>query len=61
MAKLAPTAECAIAITFLVMNLERLLQLLLFVFCEVVVFLKDSFDPHLSKRHSRQWQLAIAQ
>lgn len=32
MAKLAPTAECTIAITFLVMNLERLLQQFLFVF-----------------------------
>jgi hypothetical protein len=35
MAKLAPTAECTIAITFLVMNLERWLQPLLFVFFAV--------------------------
>jgi hypothetical protein len=38
MAKLAPTAETAIAMTFLVMNLEPLLQQLLFVVGGVVFF-----------------------
>jgi hypothetical protein len=61
MAKLAPTAECAIAITFLVMNLERLLQLLLFVFFAVVVVLKYAFDPHRSRRQPPRRRLAIAQ
>lgn len=37
MAKLAPTAETAIAITFLVMNLEQLLRQFLFVFFAVVL------------------------
>jgi len=37
MAKLAPTAETAIAMTFLVMNLEQLLRQLLFVFFAVVL------------------------
>jgi hypothetical protein len=36
-AKLAPTAETAIAMTFLVMNLEQLLRQLLFVFFAVVL------------------------
>jgi transposase, IS5 family len=36
MAKLAPTGECTIAITFLVMNLERLLQQFLFVLFAVL-------------------------
>jgi hypothetical protein len=36
MAKLAPTAETAIAVTFLVMNLEQLLRQFLFVFFAVV-------------------------
>jgi mannose/fructose/N-acetylgalactosamine-specific phosphotransferase system component IID len=37
MAKLAPTAETAIAMTFLVMNLEHLLRQFLFVFFGVVL------------------------
>lgn len=37
MAKLAPTAETAIAMTFLVMNLEQLLRQLLFIFFAVVL------------------------
>lgn len=37
MAKLAPTAETAIAVTLLVMNLEQLLRQFLFVFFEVVL------------------------
>lgn len=37
MAKLAPTAETTIAVTFLVMNLERLLWQLLFVFFAVLL------------------------
>ena len=36
-AKLAPTAETAIAMTFLVINLEQLLWQLLFVFFAVVL------------------------
>jgi transposase, IS5 family len=60
MAKLAPTAECAIAITFLVMNLERLIQLLLFVFFTVVVFLKYGSALYRSRQQSRRGQLAIA-
>jgi hypothetical protein len=38
MAKLAPTAETATALTFLVMNLEQLLQQLLCVFWDLVLF-----------------------
>jgi hypothetical protein len=60
MAKLSPTAECTIAITFLVMNLERLLQLLLFVFLAVGFWLKDAFAPPRTRQHSHQWQWAIA-
>ncbi len=51
MAKLAPTAETAIAMTFLVMNLEQLLRQLLFVFFAVVL-------PHKGfqfNRWQRQW------
>jgi hypothetical protein len=60
MAKLAPTAECTIAITFLVMNLERLLQLLLFVFLAVGFWLKVTFAPPRTRQHSHQSQSAIA-
>jgi transposase, IS5 family len=61
MAKLAPTAECAIAITFLVMNLERWLQRLLLVFFPVVFWLKDSCEPHPTSQRPHPWQWAIAQ
>jgi hypothetical protein len=60
MAKLASTAECTIAISFLVMNLERLLQLLLFVFLAVVFWLKDDFEPRRTKQHPYPGQFAIA-
>jgi hypothetical protein len=61
MAKLAPTAECAIAITFLVMNLECWLQRLLLLFFPVVFWLKDSCEPHPTSHHPHPWQWAIAQ
>lgn len=59
MAKLAPTAETAIAMTFLVMNLEQLLRQLLFVFFAIV------FPQEVSQfnRWQRQWcepQFALA-
>lgn len=59
MAKLAPTAETAIAVTFLVMNLEQLLRQLLFVFF-AVVFPQQVFQFN---RWHRQWcdpQFALA-
>jgi hypothetical protein len=46
MAKLVPTAECTIAITFLVMNVERWLQHFLFVFFAVVFWLQHGFELH---------------
>jgi hypothetical protein len=52
MAKLAPTAETAIAMTFLVMNLEQLLRQLLFVFWSVVL-LQAVFQFN---RWQRQWR-----
>jgi len=48
MAKLAPTAETCIALTFLVMNLERLLRRLLFV-----VLLADTFAGSFCKRRTQ--------
>lgn len=51
MAKLAATAETAIAMTFLVMNLEQLLQQLLFVFF-AVVYPQPVFQFN---RWQRQW------
>ncbi len=59
MAKLAPTAETAIAMTFLVMNLEQLLRQLLFVF--FAVFLPQ--EVFQFNRWQRQWrdpQFALA-
>lgn len=59
MAKLAPTAETAIAVTFLVMNLEQLLRQLLFVFFAVVLP-QNMFQFN---RWQRQWcdpQFALA-
>lgn len=61
MAKLASTAECAIAITFLVMNLERWLQWLLFVFFAVRFWLKDGCELLRTRPHPHPWQWAIAQ
>lgn len=60
MAKLAPTAECTIAITFLVMNLERWLQHLLFVFFVVLFWLKDGCELHRTPRQPEQEQFAIS-
>ncbi|WP_421655081.1 transposase [Leptothermofonsia sp. ETS-13] len=59
MAKLAPTAECTIAITFRVMNWERLLQLLLFVFWAVGFWLKHAFALSRTRQYFHQWQWAI--
>lgn len=59
MAKLATTAETAIAMTFLVMNLEQLLRQLLFVFFAVVLH-QEVFRFN---RWRRQWcdsQFALA-
>ncbi len=52
MAKLAPTAETAIAVTFLVMNLEQLLRQLLFVFFAVVL----SQEVFQFNRWQRRWR-----
>lgn len=52
MAKLAPTAETAIAMTFLVMNLEQLLRQLLFVFLGVVL----SQEVFQFNRWQRRWR-----
>jgi len=60
MAKLASTAECTIAITFLVMNLERWLQHLLFVFfaalCGWMRLLQQIREEH--QIHQRQFAIA---
>ena len=54
MAKLASTAETAIAISFLVMNLEHLLrQVLLFIFCHVVHWIERRYPRRRQKRDSR--------
>jgi hypothetical protein len=57
MAKLDTTAETTIAITFLVMNLERLLQQLLFVlfrrYCYWWSFIITNQDGHLLLQHDR--------
>jgi hypothetical protein len=60
MAKLASTSECAIAITFLVMNLERWLQWLLFVFFAIECWLKDACESPRTRQHPDQGQWAIA-
>lgn len=52
MAKLAPTAETTIAVTFLVMNLEQLLRQLLFVFWGIVLH-QEGFQ---FKQWQRQWR-----
>ncbi|WNZ28066.1 IS5 family transposase (plasmid) [Leptolyngbya sp. NK1-12] len=52
MAKLAPTAETTIAMTFLVMNLEQLLRQFLFVFFAVVL----SQEVFQFNRWQRQWR-----
>ena len=54
MAKLASTAETAIAISFLVMNLEHLLrQVLLFIFCHVVHWTGRRYPRRRQGRDSR--------
>ncbi len=60
MAKLASTAECTIAITFLVMNLERWLQHLLFFLFAVLSQSVLSPEQISQKLKTHQWQLAIA-
>jgi transposase, IS5 family len=55
MAKLAPTTETAIAVTFLVMNLERLLWQLLFVFFSLVVQVLLQFHPGQRKGDAPQF------
>jgi IS5 family transposase len=59
MAKLAPTAETAIAMTFLVMNLEQLLRQLLFIFFAVVLPQKV-FQFNRWQRQWRDPQVALA-
>jgi hypothetical protein len=59
MAKLAPTAETAIAMTFLVMNLEQLLRQLLFVFWSVVL-LQAVLQFSRWQRQWRDPQFALA-
>jgi transposase, IS5 family len=59
MAKLAPTAETAIAVTFLVMNLEQVLRHLLCVFFAVVRF-QRLFQFHRSQWHSPNSQFVMA-
>jgi hypothetical protein len=58
MAMLAPTAETAIAITFLVMNLEQLLRQFLFVFF-AVVFSKGILKFNHGQRHWRDPQFLL--
>ncbi|MBD1847709.1 transposase [Cyanobacteria bacterium FACHB-63] len=60
MAKLAPTAECAIAITFLVMNLEWLLQQPLFVFFTMLFGCMGFLEQIRQKRRTHQYQFALA-
>jgi transposase, IS5 family len=60
MAKLAPTAECTIAITFLVMNLERLRPHLLFVFFAVLFGWMQFLEQIGQKRQTYQCQFEIA-
>ncbi len=59
MAKLASTAETAIAMTFLVMNLEQLLRQLLFVFF-AVVFPQKVFQFSRWQQQWRDPQVALA-
>jgi hypothetical protein len=59
MAKLAATAETAIAMTFLVMNLERLLRQLLFVFFALVLP-QQVFQFNRWQRQWRDPQFALA-
>lgn len=60
MAKLAVTAECTIAITFLVMNLERWLQQFLFVFFAVLSVWMGWLEQTQQKRQTHQLQFEIA-
>lgn len=60
MAKLAPTAECTIAITFLVMNLERLLRQLLFIFLALLSVWILWLEQPKQKLKTHRWQFAIA-
>lgn len=60
MAKLAPTAECTIAITFLVMNLDRWLQHFLFVFFAMLSRWVLSLEQISQNLQLRRWQFTIA-
>jgi IS5 family transposase len=60
MSKLAATAECTIAITFLVMNLERWLRHLLFVFFAAPSARMRWLEQTQQKLHIHRWQFAIA-
>jgi IS5 family transposase len=59
MAKLSPTAECTIAITFLVMNLERWLQHLLFIFFARLSGRMRWREQTMQKLQIHQWQFAL--
>jgi hypothetical protein len=59
MAKLAPTAQTAIAMTFLGMNLEQLRRQLLFV-CFAVVLPQNVFQFNRWQRQWRDPQFALA-
>jgi transposase, IS5 family len=60
MAKLASTAECTIAITFLVINLERLLQHLLFIFFALLSAWMHLLEQARQKLQIHRWQFTIA-
>lgn len=60
MAKLAATAECTIAITFLVMNLERWLKLFLFVFFAALSVWMRLLEQTQQKLQIHRWQFALA-
>jgi hypothetical protein len=61
MAKLAATAECTIAITFLVMNLERWLHHLLLVFFVVMFALLWLLEPDKHQQQPHSCPLATIQ
>lgn len=60
MAKLALTAESTIALTFLVMNLERLLQQLLFASFTLLFCLRHCFLQSRQSVQTQQWRFAKA-
>ncbi len=61
MPKLASTAQTSIAITFLVMNLERLLRQFLFVFIELLLLgksLRETYSQKLTGHRDKFWWTA---